>query len=760
MRIKTKITLMAASLVLVTALSLLGVTFYEKAALQNDVGEEIEALARGEAGKIVQDVYLMCRAMQESVQQVVDASLNVARDQMQRYGTVSFSEETVSWQAINQFTKQSQVLELPKMRVGSTWLGQNRSMTEETPLVDNVNKLVGGTVTVFQRMNKTGDMLRVATNVEKLDGKRAIGTYIPRRNPDGSLNPVIDTVLKGQTFRGRAYVVNAWYITAYEPIWDAAHKEVVGILYVGVKQENVASLRKGIMDIVVGQTGAVTIYGGKGRQQGSFILSKDSRQTGQSAWEEKDADGKQHVKAMVEKALASGGDIGKIAFESSRWASDSGELRRHEAAVGYFAPWDWVITAGYFMDDFAATQQRVEKDMDQMIHWILAIALIVSLLGCGAGYLVANGISQPLQKTIEVVGRIALGDTCSAKELSTPKEGQHPRDETEELGTIVGMLAQSLKERADLAQAIAGGDLTGEVELASQQDDLGLALQQMTIALREMIGQIQQSGEQISSGSTEVASSAQMLSDGATQQASAMEEISSSMTEMASQTKVNADNAEAASSLSVEAREAAQRGNQRMADMVQAMSEINEAGQNIAKIIKVIDEIAFQTNLLALNAAVEAARAGEQGKGFAVVAEEVRNLAARSSKAASETAELIEGSVEKAANGASIADQTAEALGEIVTGISKVTDLIGEIAAASTEQAQGIGQVTEGLGQIDQVTQQNTATSEESAAAAEQLSSLADEQRRMLSRFQLAAGHHKLLADDSGQPSAQFRLSA
>jgi methyl-accepting chemotaxis protein len=245
---------------------------------------------------------------------------------------------------------------------------------------------------------------------------------------------------------------------------------------------------------------------------------------------------------------------------------------------------------------------------------------------------------------------------------------------------------------------------------------------------------------QAASASNQVSASSQSLAQGASEQAASLEETSSALEEMSSMTKRNAETAQQAAALSAEAKESADKGNTAMSRMSTAINEIQTSATETAKIIKVIDEIAFQTNLLALNAAVEAARAGEAGKGFAVVAEEVRNLAMRSAEAAKNTAAMIEGSVGNARNGVAIAAEVAKTLAEITAVNTKVNALIGEIAAASNEQAQGIGQVNSSVTQMDTVTQSNAAAAEESASASEELASQAEQLKQMAAKLSHLVG--------------------
>jgi methyl-accepting chemotaxis protein len=289
-------------------------------------------------------------------------------------------------------------------------------------------------------------------------------------------------------------------------------------------------------------------------------------------------------------------------------------------------------------------------------------------------------------------------------------------------------------------KALAAGDFTFNAKGVIREP-----LQEANRALNEVLARVQNAGTQIAGAAGQVSDASQALSQGATEQASSLEEIAASMNQISAQVRSSADNAAQAERNSTEAKQVAESGQAQMQAMVSAMSEISDASQSVSRIIKTIEEIAFQTNLLALNAAVEAARAGQHGKGFAVVAEEVRNLAARSAKAAGETSSLIEQAGQKTQVGVRIAGQTEEALQQIVAAINKTSDLVSEIAAATAEQREGVAQITQGLSQIDQVTQQNTASAEESAAAAEELSGQAEELRRMLMGFKLQIG-----AQDAG----------
>jgi methyl-accepting chemotaxis protein len=254
----------------------------------------------------------------------------------------------------------------------------------------------------------------------------------------------------------------------------------------------------------------------------------------------------------------------------------------------------------------------------------------------------------------------------------------------------------------------------------------------ITKPINSIIANLSTASEQVAAASQQVASASQSLAQGASEQASSLEETSSSLEEMASMTRQNADNAKQADGLMVETKQYVGQGNSSMEGLNVAIDEIKKSSDETAKIIKVIDEIAFQTNLLALNAAVEAARAGEAGKGFAVVAEEVRNLAMRSAEAAKDTSSLIEGSQQNADKGVSAAEETAKSITDIAGSSEKVAALVGEIAGASAEQAQGIDQLNTAVSQMDQVTQQNASNAEESSSASEEMAAQAQQMQEVV----------------------------
>lgn len=360
--------------------------------------------------------------------------------------------------------------------------------------------------------------------------------------------------------------------------------------------------------------------------------------------------------------------------------------------------------------------------------------------------LIINKIIKPLTKLNNYAVKIGEGNF----DIIIDNKLRSKKDETGVLSESFSMVVDSLQYKSSMVEEVAQGDLTADVKLASENDMLGHSLIKMNQSLNNLLSRVNNSIDQVNSGSDQVAQASQSLSQGATESASSLEEVSASITEINSQSRQNAENATEANSLAQQAVIDAEEGNKQMEALSTSMEKINSSSDQIKKIVKVIDDIAFQTNLLALNANVEAARAGKYGKGFAVVADEVRNLAVRSSQAVKETTEMVEESIKNISSGNKGVEQTAVQLESIMAGSSKIADFLEEIAVASKDQAQAIDQITTGLDQIDEVTQSNTASAEESAAAAEELASQSTELKSMIATFKLKSSGNVIVPKQIG----------
>jgi len=314
------------------------------------------------------------------------------------------------------------------------------------------------------------------------------------------------------------------------------------------------------------------------------------------------------------------------------------------------------------------------------------------------------------------------------------------RGRRDEIGTLFDSYVQLIEFFEEIVgelKLLASGNLNFDVIIRSEDDSVSKTLRQVVEDLNVMFVEINTSTEQVAVGSKQIADGSQTLARSATEQAASVEQLSASIAEVAQKTKDNADMAERAAALAGTIKSNAEKGSHQMDEMMMAVKDINTSSQNISKVIKSIDDIAFQTNILALNAAVEAARAGQHGKGFAVVAEEVRNLAAKSAEAAKDTESLIADSIEKAELGSRIADDTAASLVEIVSGIGESSALVNEIAKSSEEQSEGIARINEGIDQVAQVVHQTSATAEQSAAASQEMSGQSTMLEELISRFKL-----------------------
>ncbi|HOK90923.1 MAG TPA: Cache 3/Cache 2 fusion domain-containing protein [Candidatus Hydrogenedentes bacterium] len=292
----------------------------------------LEAVTRQSTEQIVRDMLFAFRVQQDATRKQLEASMAYGERVMADMGEFTTSAIPVSWQAVNQFTGESTTVSLPVARVGSVTIEENRDPGKPSPIVDEIVSHVGGTATLFQRMNRDGDMLRVATTVRNEKGERAVGTYIPAVNPDGQPNPVVSALLRGETYFGRAVVVNRWYQTAYKPLLDREGR-VVGALYVGLPETD-QGIVKMITGMHLGESGYPFVIDSKGT---TLVHPKEE---------------------VIGKNIVT--DIGLEVFRSvleSRqpdtvgWLTYAYKDRPKFAAYGYFEPWDWIVCVSGYSDE-------------------------------------------------------------------------------------------------------------------------------------------------------------------------------------------------------------------------------------------------------------------------------------------------------------------------------------------------------------------------------------------------------------------------
>lgn len=596
--------------------------------VKSDLAAEPDRLAADECRGAAQNVYFLVRSQDEFSRVKVKSDLKVAWNVFDNAGDVHFSDQKIKWNARNQYTLSAKEIELPKMFVGDHWLGQNSNFDLPSPVVDTVTGLVGGTCTIFQRMNKRGDMLRVCTNVptEEPDDstarRRAIGTYIPAMNPDGKPNPVIETLMNGGTYLGRAFVVDRWYLTAYEPIRNERNA-IVGALYVGLELHNIRSVLTGIEDVAVGSTGRVLILGSDGNERGTVLIPRGA-ENGSGPDEFRDLEHHNYVESMIEAAVRLHG--GHVAFVDYRIAGPDGQAQHMKAAVTYFAPWKWVIVATTNVADYQTSFIKVAESFHWFMFWAMVVVAAMVFLAVALSVWFTRPIFALLHQATDIANHVATGDLDSAETMvremnnvngskSTiefTRNGHRWKCDNEmdklyrELVAVVhgvsGMVSRlrhscsELRSTTGALEASADARDSGAGDFITEADDLTMSVRGLAAGGRRISESLSDAGR----SATETAGVAdvgfhdiQILQQAMTGLESAIETITAKL------------------------------------DLINSM--VAEADLVVATIAKVSEK----TNLLSVNAAIEAEKAGEFGAGFLVVAREIRRLADQTASATS-----------------------------------------------------------------------------------------------------------------------------
>lgn len=795
-------------------------------------------LAEKELSSTVEGMLQTLKMHFSLLQKALIADISVAEHMLLSKGAIGLSNVTNVCIAANEHTGKTELVTIPILQLGKDAIDPNASFEEKSPVVDDVLQMVGARCTIFQKMNDKGDMLRIATNIRRSDGQRAIATFLPATGADGKPDPVIASILAGNQYVGRSIVMGAWYLDAYRPIRDAEGK-VQGMLFIGIPELESNELVKTIHAAKVGESGRAFVMDSRG----TILIHQDPNSIGKNAVTDLHLDS---FKDILNKRQE--GVTGQLVYQNDQ--------RDFLLSYVYFPQWDWIVCLTAPVDELL--KQPMAQTHSQLLHEITAI--YKSTYGLGE-----KGEKVPLYSQIRYIDasgreiinlkngaptddlkdksreewfqqcmKLKPGDVYNSGAVIAANTGKpemrvgsavyaadklrgcvvfsldwnfiqrvlknrvygqsgyafiineqgvfvsHPKydlnkpvpladDRNPELKAVVTdrmlkgeqgeaiyafegnhriMSYAPLRLGAKTYSIAASGPAEEFLSLANTIKEgsssnsrrviqvVGLCAILLAVAavlvglyvgnriahpIGRTIAGLSEGSHQVTAASGQISSASQELAEGASEQAACLEESTSAMEQMTALSRSNSDNLKTLSQLGKGTIQRMDASHSSLGSATEMMALVSQSGEQMAKINKSIEEIAFQTNLLALNAAVEAARAGEAGAGFAVVADEVRSLALRAASASKDTQILIGRTLQQISEGAKLVRRSLEEFQAMDRDARQVVSLVQEVHIAVEEQTKGMEQVNSALQEMNKVVQQNAAVAEQSAAASKEL---------------------------------------